>query len=234
MKKLIALLLVLTMAVSMAACAPANEETKPSQDATNPSQDATEPSQDAPAPTEPSQDATEPSQDATDPTEPSQPSVETNEAVDMLASAWDKWESEYKEYFAGGTTKFDDDYNVLNPQGAPGVVDAEELEFGYYVPNANLSSVSAAASVYHSLNKNNFTAATFIVEDAAAFAAIMKDALLTTNYVCGFPEHLLVYTLSDNCVLYVLGNLSVMEGFGDAVMSAYPNATVIYDGAVEV
>ena len=234
MKKLIALLLVLTMAVSMAACAPANEETKPSQDATNPSQDATEPSQDATDPTEPSQDATEPSQDATDPTEPSQPSVETNEAVDMLASAWDKWESEYKEYFAGGTTKFDDDYNVLNPQGAPGVVDAEELEFGYYVPNANLSSVSAAASVYHGLNKNNFTAATFIVEDAAAFAAIMKDALLTTNYVCGFPEHLLVYTLSDNCVLYVLGNLSVMEGFGDAVMSAYPNATVIYDGAVEV
>ena len=45
MKKLIALLLVLTMAVSMAACAPAKDDTKPSE-GTKPSQEATKPTED--------------------------------------------------------------------------------------------------------------------------------------------------------------------------------------------
>lgn len=197
MKKLIALLLVLVMAVSMVACGE-TPDTTPSTEGTTTT---------APAPTEP------------------QIQLPAS-ALEMMETIWAAWEFEYKDYFMGGGYT-----NMVS--GMPGAVelsDTEALQFLFYIPEANVADVKSAASALHGMNANVFTAAAFQVEDAAAFAATMKDTLMNTQFVCGSPAHLVVYTLGNGYVLYSFGETENVESFRTAVTAAYADAVSIFDG----
>lgn len=196
MKKLIALLLVLVMAVSMVACGE-NPDTTPSTNNTTA---------------------------APDPTDP--PVVLPASALEMMETIWAAWEFEYKDYFMGGGYT-----NMVS--GMPGAVeltDTDALQFLFYVPEANMADVKSAASAMHGMNANVFTAAAFQVEDAAAFAATMKDTLMSTQFVCGSPAHLIVYTLGNGYVLYSFGDTENVESFRTAVTAAYADAVSFFDG----
>lgn len=199
MKKLIALLLVLVMAVSMVACGE-NPDTTPSTEGTT---------------------------TTTPTTAPTEPQIQLPaSALEMMETIWAAWEFEYKDYFMGGGYT-----NMVS--GMPGAVeltDTDALQFLFYVPEANVADVKSAASALHGMNANVFTAAAFQVEDAAAFAATMKDTLMSTQFVCGSPAHLVVYTLGNGYVLYSFGDTENVESFRTAVTAAYADAVSIFDG----
>ena len=160
-------------------------------------------------------------------TAPTEPAIQLPEsALKMMETIWAAWEFEYKDYFMGGGYT-----NMVN--GAPGAVettDVDSLQFLFYVPEANIANVQSAASAMHGMNANIFTAAAFQVEDAAAFAATMKDTLMSTQFVCGSPAYLIVYTLGNGYVVYSFGETENVESFRTALTTAYADAVSIFDG----
>lgn len=149
-------------------------------------------------------------------------------ALEMMQTIWAAWEFEYKDYFMGGGYA-----NMVS--GTPGDVettDTDALQFLFYVPEDNMADVKSAASAMHGMNANVFTAAAFQVEDAAAFAATMKDTLMNTQFICGSPAHLMVYTLGNGYVLYAFGDSENLDSFRTAVTTAYADAVSVFDGAM--
>ena len=215
MKKMIALLLVLVMAVSMVACGENPD--------TNPSTQGTQGSEPTSQPTEPTSQPTEPT------SQPTEPQIQLPaSALEMLENIWNAWEFEYKDYFMGGGYT-----NMVS--GVPGTVettDTDALQYLFYIPEANLADVQSAASALHGMNANVFTSAVFQVSDAAAFAATMQETLLNTQFVCGSPAHLLVYTLGNEYVLYAFGDTENLDSFRTAVTTAYADAVSVFDGAM--
>ncbi len=146
-------------------------------------------------------------------------------ALEVMETIWNAWDFEYKSYMMGAG----------NVQGAPGALDAADtdtLQYMLYVPEANLADVQSAASVTHMMNANTFTAAAFLVKDASAFAATMKDTLMNNQWICGFPETLMVYTLGNNCVIIAFGAEENLSGYRTTLTGAYKDAVSVYDGAM--
>lgn len=178
-------------------------------------------------PTPSTNPSTNPSVPSTTPSVPTEPQVQLPaSALEMMETIWNTWEFEYKDYFMGGGYT-----NMVS--GIPGAVeltDTDALQFLFYIPEANLAEVQSAASALHGMNANVFTAAAFQVADAATFAATMKDTLMSTQFVCGSPAHLLVYTLGNGYVLYAFGDTENLESFRTAVTTAYADAVSVFDG----
>lgn len=213
MKRVLSIVFVCVMLVGMlAACG----TTEPTTGATNPSTNGTT----APtvAPTEPTVAPT---------TAPTEPSVQLPaSALEMMQTIYDAWDFEYKAYFMGG--------GYSNPvEGAPGAVDATDtdtLQYLMYVPEACVADVLGAASYVHSMNYSVFTSGAFKVADAAAFCAKMKEGLDSTQWMCGIPETLMLYTLGNEYVLFAMGTAENMDTFRPAVQAAYPDAVAFFDG----
>lgn len=210
MKKLIAMLLAMVMMMSLVACGENTDGTTTVP--TNPSN-----------PTNPSE--------PTEPTEPTNPAIQLPaSAQEMMQTIYDGWDFEYKAYMYGGgpTTPVD---------GAPGALnltstdDTDFLKYVLNVPEANVGDVVSASDLY-GMNMNSFTAVALQVNDAAAFAAVMEQVLTTSQFTCGVPEQLLMYTLGNGYVLYAIGTADNMTLFSGAVTAAYPEVVEILNAPV--
>ena len=161
------------------------------------------------------------------PTEPSEPEIELPEsALAMMQTIYDAWDFEYKSYFIGGGYS-----NMV--EGAPGAVEATDtdtLQYLMYVPEACLTYIQDAASYCHSMNYSVFTSGTFKVTDAAAFCTKLQEGLENTQWMCGIPEYMMIYTLGNEYVLFVMGTAENLEAYGPALKAAYPDAVSVFDG----
>lgn len=159
---------------------------------------------------------------------PTQPAVQLPaSALEMLTNIVDAWDFEYKAYFMGGG------YATGMVEGAPGAVDATDtdtLQYLMYVPEACLTDIQDAASYCHSMNYSVFTSGAFKVTDAAAFAANLKSGLDGAQWMCGIPEYLMIYTLGNEYVLFVMGTSDNLAAFSPALKTAYPDAVAYFDG----
>lgn len=165
--------------------------------------------------------------DTTGTTAPTEPAIVLPaSALEMMTNIIDAWDFEYKSYFMGG--------GYSNPvDGAPGAVaatDTDTLQYLMYVPEACLSFIEDAASYCHSMNYSVFTSGTFKVTDAKAFCTSLQEGLANTQWMCGIPEYLMIYTLGNEYVLFVMGTAENLEAYGPALKAAYPDAVAVFDG----
>ena len=212
MKRILSVLFICAMVCSLfAGCGEAQNTT-------------TTPTTTAPATTAPATTAA-PTEPAT--TAPAAPSVELPaSALEMIENVWNAWEFEYKEYFMGGGYT-----NMVS--GMPGAIDSgdtDALLYLLYITEENVPSILEAASAFHAMNYSVFTAGSFKVADATAFAAALKTGFDNTQWICGSPASLMIYTLGNEYVLYAMGETENLDGFRTAVTAAYPDAVAYYDG----
>ncbi len=217
MKKLISLLLALVMVMALAACGTTNDTTDPT--------DSTQSSE----PTDPSDPGA-----GEDPTDPSTPVVSDNAALDVLNNIYNSYaDPDNRPALGGGSGDF------VNWEG-PGVIPAEDVDTltgSLNVPADLTASITEAASALNLRNANQLTAATFVINgDAAAFIESLKEGVLNTNWMCGFPEKLMIFTVSDNTVVMVYGLAGVEDPEADflgdfvaALTAAYPNAVTVVE-----
>jgi hypothetical protein len=181
-----------------------------------------------PAPTTPSTPATTPSTTPT--TVPTEPAIQLPaSALELLETVWNTWEFEYKDYFMGGGYT-----NMVS--GMPGAIestDTDALMYLLFVTEGHVADVQEAASAFHAMNYSVFTSGSFKVADATAFATSLKEGFDNTQWICGSPASLLIYTLGNEYVLYAMGETENLEGFRTAVATAYGDAVTFYDGAME-
>ena len=97
-----------------------------------------------------------------------------------------------------------------------------------------MSLIDGAASLVHMMNLNTFTCGAFHVSDAdnvSTVAADIRSAVQGKQWMCGFPERLVILT-SGQYVVSVYGNESLVNTFRDKFVAAHSGASTVYDEAI--
>ncbi len=151
------------------------------------------------------------------------------DALELLNTVWASYSEDEKFPAAGG------DYDEANmTDGAPGrfgVADGDTLEFSLTFPAADAGKLSDAASLVHMMNLNTFTAGAFHITDASDVDGIvsdLKDNVMARQWMCGFPDKLVIATLG-NYVVSCYGAEDLVDTFRDKLTAAYADAAVVCD-----
>lgn len=171
------------------------------------------------------EDTTEPTDTATEDSAATG-DVTVNSAVDVLANVWATYGEDEMFFAMGG----DMNNPVDNAPGLYSMDDAEMLSFSLYIPADSIELVDEAASLIHAMNANTFTGASFHLIDSAnaeTLATSLKDNIMNTQWMCGFPDKLVIFTVNDEYVISAFGNLDIIENFKDKVTTVYGENAVI-------
>ena len=153
-------------------------------------------------------------------------------ALAVLENIWANYGEDEKFAVIGG--------NMENPvDGAPGNYDmayAENLTWNLLVPAEQLANVDEAATMIHMMNANTFTSGVVHLTegtDAAAFAQVMRDAIQSNRWMCGFPETLTVAVIGGEYVVIAFGVNDAMNPFMTHFAEAFPGADILFNEAIE-
>ena len=148
---------------------------------------------------------------------------------------------EVKGYFAGPETQTvtekdenGEEFSYELPKNEPGAIspsDGEALESQTLFPAASADQLDSAAVFFNLMNQNNGTFSAFEVkngEDVQALADMLKSKIKNNQWICGFPERYQILRVG-NMLIFSYGLETSLEAFKDAVASVYADMTVLYD-----
>lgn len=208
MKKIAALLLALTMVVSIASCGDKNESTTGNTETTN-------------------NEVVAPKYTST---------LEILNAT-WNSSVWDDYRVEDEDgysmmfYAAGG----DSEHPVDNAPGKFHLdIDgaADTLEYMTKFPSSEFSKIDDAATLMHMLNANTFTASAYHFtneSDIDAGIEAIKTAYANQHWMCGFPEVFVVFKVPGNYVVSAYGNEDLITRFKNAMLKDVENAELVHE-----
>jgi len=141
-------------------------------------------------------------------------------ALEILETVWAMYGADEKFAVIGG-----DMGNPIND--APGRYDLadENISYTLLIPADQLGNVTEAASMMHMMNANNFTCGVYRLAEgvnAADFGAAMKEAVMNNQWMCGFPETLVIQNIADTYVLVAFGVNDAINPFMNYLAAAYP------------
>ena len=148
-------------------------------------------------------------------------------ALEILEKVWSKYSADEKFPATGGSEK-------QMKEDMPGkfdVSDAEALDFELGFPKANASEIDDAASLMHMLNQNNFSCGAYHVKDSGnveALAGKIKENILARQWLCGFPEKLVILTVGDY-IVSVFGAGELTDTFIAKLSAEYSSAKQLFD-----
>ena len=149
------------------------------------------------------------------------------DANTLLTTVWDSYTDDEKFTASGG------DYTtpVEDAPGAVDISDADNLNYMLTLPVEDASKIDGAAALSHMMNANTFTCGALRVkngDDAAKLAEDLRDAIQNKQWMCGFPDKLVIATLG-NYVVSVYGDEELVNTFRDKLQAAYSDAAIAYD-----
>lgn len=226
MKKIAALLLALTMVVSIASCGDKNESTTGNTETTNNEEIVVSPKYTS---------ALEVMETAWN--SYSNEYWFTNYPDDIeywreedASLSDDEIANRIKEsYYCGG------DYETM-VNGAPGNFNlksedaASSLEYMTTFPTSEISKIDEAVTFMFTLNKNSFTAGAYHFtneSDVDAGIEAIKTAYANQHWVCGTPDVLVVIEVPGNYVIAAYGLTDYIETFKNAVLNNVENAELV-------
>ena len=148
-------------------------------------------------------------------------------ALEILEKVWSKYSTDEKFPATGGSEKHMEE----DKPGKFDVSDAEALDFELGFPKAQASEIDDAASLMHMLNENNFSCGVYHVKDsgnAEALAGKIKENILARQWLCGFPEKLVILTVGDY-IVSVFGAVELTDTFVAKLSAEYSSAKQLFD-----
>ena len=148
-------------------------------------------------------------------------------ALEILEKVWSKYSADEKFSATGGSEK----HMKEDKPGKFDVSDAEALDFELGFPKAQASEIDDAASLMHMLNQNNFSCGVYHVKDsgnAEALAGKIKENILARQWLCGFPEKLVILTVGDY-IVSVFGAGELTDTFVAKLSAEYSSAKQLFD-----
>ncbi len=149
-------------------------------------------------------------------------------ALNVLETVWATYEEADMFPVAGG----DYENSVMDAPGAFPLTDLEVLDSMLGVPASIAEQIDNAASLMHMMNANTFTCGSYQLKDGAdmeTFTTALKDSIMNRQWMCGFPDTLIVVTLSDTHVVAAFGNAEIIETFKTKLTASYEGAEVIIE-----
>ena len=155
-------------------------------------------------------------------------------ALELLNAVWANYSDDDKFPAAGGD--FDEANMTEDAPGNFSVEDGDALDYSLSFPAADAGKLSDAASLTHMMNANTFTAGAFHVassSDVDSVVSDLKDNIMNRQWMCGFPDKLVILTLGDY-VISCYGAEDLVDQFSEKVTEAFTDAAVVCDEAVTV
>ena len=209
MKKIIVLLLIVTMMLGCLACGRG-----PEQDSQTPSNSQTENSQ--------TPDGSQETENSTETEAPSQTKPEITDAKEILDKAWAKYQDNEKFAAVGGH------YNSYT-DGAPAKYDitqVADIEAVFCIPTEVVAMFDDVASLQHGMNVNNFSAMACHLKEGADMQAIVeaiKNKTVSNQWICGHPDRLVIITIGEEYLVTAFGNGEIVDNFRSKVLGLYNN-----------
>jgi hypothetical protein len=151
-------------------------------------------------------------------------------ALEILEKVWSKYSTDEKFPATGGSEK-------QMKEDMPGkfdVSDAEALDFELGFPKAQASEIDDAASLMHMLNQNSFSCGVYHVKDSAnveALAGKIKENILARQWMCGFPEKLVILSVG-NYIVSVFGAAELTDTFTAKLSAEYSLTKQLCDAPI--
>lgn len=159
-----------------------------------------------------------------------QEELSVKDATELLSTVWNSYSEDEKFPVSGGDME---NGNFEGP-GAFQTDDGEVLDSVLGLPQDMVDKIDGAASLMHMMNANTFTCGAFHVkkaEDITGLAAALRDNMQARQWMCGFPDKLVVIQL-DQYVISMFGKTPV-DTFRDKLLSAYPDAVILHEEAIQ-
>ena len=150
-------------------------------------------------------------------------------SLDLLTNVWSQYKEEDKFSAMGGDTS--EAHLTMDGPGTYDVSLVEELDAILGLPTDLASQIDDAASLIHMMNANTFTCGAFHVKDANALndmTKTLKDHILERQWVCGFPDKLVIITV-DQYIVSFFGEASIVETFKTTLTATYSSASIAYE-----
>ena len=115
--------------------------------------------------------------------------------------------------------------------GTVGLENASDVEYLLSIPASVVAMADDGASLFHMMNLNTFTCGAYRLKDAAdvdSVAAAIKEYVMGKQWMCGFPDKLIVVSV-DNYLISCFGAEDLVNTFRDKLQAAYSGAVVITD-----
>lgn len=149
---------------------------------------------------------------------------------ELLTTVWDSVAEADKFPVVGGV-------DASSVEGAPGaypIDNAEELDRVLAFPAAEVGKLDSAACLIHGMMANNFTVGAFDVkdgEDTAALAEALKSNLLSRQWMCGFPDRILVAYVGD-CLIGAFGLNDQLDIFKAQLEANYEDVVIVSEAPI--
>ena len=153
--------------------------------------------------------------------------VRPTSALNILETVWNTYGEDEKFAVVGG------DFSGANTrEDAPGVFDLKDralVDSELGLPET--AAVDEAASLVHMMNANTFTAAAYhATGDTAELAQQLRDNIMQRQWMCGFPDKLVVAVV-DEYVVAVFGAEDLVDTFMTHLNGIY-GVSATYDEAI--
>ncbi len=153
-------------------------------------------------------------------------------ALELMNKVWDSYTEDEKFPCGGGD--FSEENMTMGAPGNYGLGDPSMVEYSLGLPAASVEKIDSAASLTHMMNANSFTAGAYHVvkkDDVKGLCDELKTSILAKEWMCGFPEKLVVISIEDY-VISVYGLNDFVEPFKNKVTAAFETATVVYEETI--
>ena len=131
-------------------------------------------------------------------------SVQIADSLELLNTVWNSYADDEKFPVAGGDMS---EENMT--MGAPGnysLDDADAIDAALGLPASSLDKIDNAASLVHMMNANTFTCGAFRVKDQndiPTLASEIKDNIMARQWMCGFPDKLVIISVDSYIVSFL-------------------------------
>ena len=132
---------------------------------------------------------------------------------------------------------YSDDEKFPATEDAPISMDisnTDNLTYLLTFPAEDAALIDGAASLTHMMNLNTFTCGAFhavSAQDVTKLADDLHTAIADKQWMCGFPDKLVVVTL-DQYVISMYGHEDLINTFRDKLQAAYSSAAIAYEEAI--
>lgn len=138
----------------------------------------------------------------------------------ILSNTFSTFAEEMRFPIGGG------DYSnmTMDVPGAVNVTDTDSLDGLYGMPASAAAYIDEAAGMMHMMNANTFTAACYHLINAADMSTIvgeLKTSIMNRQWMCGFPDTLIIVQVGADCVVSAFGNAELIEYFKTQLCAVY-------------
>jgi hypothetical protein len=232
-KQIVGITMVLGVCVGMAGCANSSNMLESSEDGMNYStEDYTDMSESSSEDSANESETGNPSDNDQSKSTDEEDNGLVGRAAEMFGRIWEGYPEEERFSVIGG----DDDNAVENGPGAFSVQNTDALTTRLLFPSEQVGMIDDAASMMHMMNSNTFTGGIYHVTDTSnveTLAEAMKDNIKDTQWVCGYPDRLLIADLEDGYVLCAFGEEETMQTFKKRMTEAYGASKILYDEKID-